>query len=475
MRGTSEKAPFSGSLPRGTTFACSTTAIRFTKVRGPRSSCRWDLCDSVGPPSIGTSSRATDFATFKFAARLLAGNIPIQSSPREPTAVRWKTASSSLPPYGRIGRWMARGFHSTQAAVHISIRHRTLADDLSAHSKAQVDGMRIAITGSSGLIGNALIPFLTTGGHSVTRVVRRDRATGPTVRWDPVLGTIDQDGLEGHDAIVHLAGENIAGGRWNARRKRAIRDSRLEGTRLLCDALNRLQKPPKTLVCASAIGFYGDRGDEVLDERFAAGEGFLADLCKEWEAITEIGAAAGHSRRQRAFRHRTLRRRAGRSPTMLTPFKLGVGGVIGSGRQYMSWIGIDDVVGAIHHAITCEALNGPVNVVAPNPVTNRDFTKTLGRVLRRPTMLPMPAFAARSRSRGDGGRIALGQHPSRAAAARRNRLQVSRRPTRTRVATRLAADRQRRLIQDADRQRSIDRARLVQPNVELVSSSRVAG
>jgi uncharacterized protein len=298
------------------------------------------------------------------------------------------------PPYGPIGRWLARGFIRRKLQSTFQYRHRTLSDDLNAHRNARVDGMRIAITGSSGLIGNSLIPFLTTGGHSLTRIVRRDRASGPNVRWDPVLGTIDQDGLEGHDAIVHLAGENISSGRWNARRKRAIRDSRLEGTRLLCDALNRLQKPPKTLVCASAIGFYGDRGDEVLDERFAAGEGFLAEVCKDWEALTE-------SVRPRGIRVVNVRfgivlsAAGGALAAMRTPFKLGVGGVIGSGRQYMSWIGIDDVVGAIHHAITCEALNGPVNVVAPNPVTNHEFTKTLGRVLRRPTVLPMPAFAAR--------------------------------------------------------------------------------
>ncbi len=298
------------------------------------------------------------------------------------------------PPYGVLGHWLGRTFIRRKLQSTFEYRHRTLADDLSAHRKAQVGTMRIAITGASGLVGSSLVPFLTTGGHTVTRIVRRDRATGPTVRWDPVLGTIDQDGLEGHDAVVHLAGENIAGGRWNARRKRAIRDSRLEGTRLICDTLNRLQKPPKILVCASAIGFYGNRGDEVLDERFEAGEGFLADLCKEWEAITE-------SVRPRGIRVVNVRfgivlsAAGGALAKMLTPFKLGVGGVIGNGRQYMSWIGIDDVIGAIHHALTCDALNGPVNVVAPNPVTNHEFTKTLGRVLRRPTVLPMPAFAAR--------------------------------------------------------------------------------
>jgi uncharacterized protein len=297
-------------------------------------------------------------------------------------------------PYGRLGRRLAREFVRRKLLSTFRYRHRTLADDLSAHGKARAESMRIVITGSSGLIGSSLAPFLTTGGHTVTRVVRRDRAGAPAVRWDPVLGTIDQEGLEGHDAVVHLAGENIAAGRWSVRQKQAIRDTRLDGTRLLCDALNRLQKPPKTLVCASAIGIYGDRGDELLDERSSFGSGFLADLCRDWEALTE----AVRPRGIRVVNVRfgiVLSAAGGALAKMLTPFKLGLGGVIGSGRQYMSWIGIDDVVGAIHHAITCDALNGPVNVVAPNPVTNRDFTKTLGRVLRRPAILPLPAFAAR--------------------------------------------------------------------------------
>jgi uncharacterized protein (TIGR01777 family) len=300
-------------------------------------------------------------------------------------------------PFGLVGKWLGGRFVRRKLEATFRYRHQTLAADLNAHLKARAltgtDCMRIVVSGSGGLIGGSLIPFLTTGGHSVTRLVRRDRASGPAVRWDPVLGTIDQDGLEGHDAIVHLAGENISS-RWNERTKKRIRDSRLDGTRLLCDAINRLQKPPKTLVCASAIGFYGDRGDELLDERFEGGSGFLADLCKDWEAITE-------SVRPRGIRVVNVRFGIVLSPAggalakMLTPFKLGGGGVIGSGRQYMSWIAIDDVVGAIHHAITCDTLNGPVNVVAPNPVTNRDFTKTLGHVLRRPSIFPLPAFLAR--------------------------------------------------------------------------------
>jgi uncharacterized protein (TIGR01777 family) len=257
--------------------------------------------------------------------------------------------------------------------------------------------MKILVTGSTGLVGSALVASLTTGGHSVTRLVRRTTSRPslePTVHWDPILGTIDHEGLEGHDTVVHLAGANISAGRWNARQKKAIRDSRLHGTRMVCDALLRLRHPPKTLVCASAIGIYGNRGDEVLDEKSPAGNGFLAEVCRDWEATTE-------SVRVRGIRVVNLRFGIVLSPAggalakMLLPFKLGLGGVIGSGRQYWSWIGIDDVVGSIHHALISEHLNGPVNAVSPNPSTNRDFTKTLGHVLKRPTVFPMPAFAAR--------------------------------------------------------------------------------
>ncbi len=307
-------------------------------------------------------------------------------------------------PFGWIGRQLGGRFVRRKLQSTFAYRHRTTADDLNAVRRAQAasadgpnvgaNGMRIVVTGASGLIGSSLVPFLTTAGESVTRLVRRDRSGANVVRWDPVLGTIDRDGLEGHDAIVHLAGESISSGRWNERTKKRIRDSRLEGTRLLCDAINRLQKPPNTLVCASAIGFYGNRGDEVLDERFAVGEGFLAEVCKDWEAITE-------SVRPRGIRVVNVRFGVVLSPgggalaKMLTPFKFGAGGVIGSGRQYWSWVAIDDVIGAIYHALKCDALNGPVNVVAPNPATNREFTTILGRVLRRPTIVPLPAFAAR--------------------------------------------------------------------------------
>lgn len=305
-------------------------------------------------------------------------------------------------PYGALGR-LALPYLRRKLQATFAYRHRTMAADLICHRRTEgTHPMKILVTGSHGLIGSALVPFLTTGGHSVTRLVRRETARPcgePTVRWDPILGTIDQQGLEGHDAVVHLAGENISAGRWNERQKKAIRDSRLHGTQMICDALRGLRQPPRVLVCASAIGFYGDRGDEILDEKSPPGSGFLVDVCRDWEAITE-------SVRLRGIRVVNLRFGIVLSPAggalakMLLPVKLGLGGVIGSGKQYWSWVDIDDVVGAIAHSLNSEHLNGPVNAVSPHPATNRDFTKTLGKVLGRPTVLPMPAFAAR---------LALGQ------------------------------------------------------------------
>jgi hypothetical protein len=254
--------------------------------------------------------------------------------------------------------------------------------------------MKVLVTGASGLIGSALVPQLAKTGHSVTRLVRAAPPPGiAAVPWDPAAGRIDPAKLEEFDAVVHLAGENIAG-RWTPEKKARIRDSRVEGTRLLAEALARLVHPPKTLLCASAIGYYGDRGDELLTEASAAGKGFLADTCREWEAAAQPAAQKGI----RVVHLRigvVLSPRGGALKQMLLPFQLGLGGVVGSGRQYFSWIAIDDLVGVFLHALTNESLRGAVNAVAPEPVTNRVVTKTLGAVLARPTIFPMPAFAAR--------------------------------------------------------------------------------
>ncbi|MBI4736139.1 MAG: TIGR01777 family protein [candidate division NC10 bacterium] len=253
--------------------------------------------------------------------------------------------------------------------------------------------MRIAVSGSSGLVGSALVSSLTAGGHRVIRLVRRSPG-GADVAWSPAEGVRDLSKLEGLDGVVHLAGENIAAGRWTATRKAEIRRSRVEGTRRLCEALAALAGRPRVLVSASAIGLYGDRGAEILAEDSAAGSDFLAGVCREWEAATEPASRAGIRVVQLRF-GMILSPAGGALRKMLLPFKLGAGGRIGGGTQYVSWIGIDDAVGAIHHAIVTESLQGPVNAVAPAPVTNAEYTRTLARVLSRPAVAPMPAFAAR--------------------------------------------------------------------------------
>jgi len=256
--------------------------------------------------------------------------------------------------------------------------------------------MNVLVSGSTGLVGTALIPALTAAGHEVIRLVR-SKSRSPSkelIGWDPEAKYIDAAGLEGLGAVVHLAGEPIASGRWNPLKKARIRDSRVRGTHLLCEALAHTAKPPAVLICASAIGFYGDRGDEVLTESSSYGTGFLAEVCRDWETVTDVARHKGIRVVNVRFGV-ILSARGGALAKMLTPFKMGVGGIIGSGRQYMSCIAIDDCIGAMLHALAASALSGPVNVVGPVPVTNREFTKTLGKVLGRPTIFPMPAFAAR--------------------------------------------------------------------------------
>jgi uncharacterized protein len=254
--------------------------------------------------------------------------------------------------------------------------------------------MHVVVSGSRGLVGSALVPFLTTGGHRVTRLVRGAAANSGEAAWNPARGLAEPSRFDGVDAVVHLAGENIAAGRWTPARKAEIRQSRVEGTRSLCESLARLAHPPKLLVSASAIGFYGDRGAQTLTEESGAGSGFLHDVCREWEAATEPAFRAGIRVVNLRF-GMVLSAAGGALQKMLPPFKFGLGGRIGSGAQFMSWIAIDDAVGAIRHALSAESLWGPVNVVAPTPVTNAEFTRTLARVLRRPAFMPIPSFVAR--------------------------------------------------------------------------------
>ncbi|MFL5496449.1 MAG: TIGR01777 family oxidoreductase [Gemmatimonadales bacterium] len=292
----------------------------------------------------------------------------------------------------------------------LAYRHALLRDDLEAHGRfGQSGGLRVAVSGASGLLGRALLPFLTTGGHEVLRLVRGHHSPPqPTneVYWNLQTGRIETDKLEGLDGIVHLAGENI-GARWTKDRKRRIRDSRGLGTRFLCEALARLRRKPKVLVTASAVGIYGNRGDELLTEGSAtlAPPDFLVEVGREWEAATEPARAAGIRVVMTRF-GMMLSPAGGVLAKMLPAFRAGLGGPLGSGSQWMSWISIDDAVGAVHHAIMTEELSGAVNTTAPQPVTNREFTATLGRVLGRPALLPVPAPGLRF-ALGEMGRVAV--------------------------------------------------------------------
>ena len=256
--------------------------------------------------------------------------------------------------------------------------------------------MKILITGASGLVGSRLMPALKSLGHEAIGLSReKSKPRGDSAFWDPQGGFIDSGALAGCDAAVNLAGESIAAGRWNAKRKRAIRDSRVNATTTIAQALATLEPRPRVFVNASAVGYYGSRGDELLDESSPSGSGdFLSGVCRDWEAATEPARRAGIRVVMTRF-GMILSKQGGALATMLTPFSLGLGGKVGRGQQYMSWIAIDDVVGAIVHCLQTETIGGPVNVVAPQPVTNAEFTKTLGHVLSKPTIFPMPAFAAK--------------------------------------------------------------------------------
>lgn len=273
-------------------------------------------------------------------------------------------------------------------------RHDTLGADLALHSQLELSPMRVAITGSSGLLGTDLRHLLTTGGHTVHRIVRRaDQRGRGDVLWKPREGVVEGlDNLEGVDAIVHLAGENIAAGRWTRDRKRRIRDSRVQGTESLVQAISRLARKPRVMVCASAIGIYGDNGDQWLDEDSASGAGFLADVGRELEEAA-LEAEQYGVRVVLARFGIILSPKGGALAKMLPAFRAGVAGRLGPGNQYMSWVGIDDAAAALLHAIAHDDIRGPMNVTAPNPVTNAEFTRVLARILGRFVGPPAPALA----------------------------------------------------------------------------------
>jgi uncharacterized protein (TIGR01777 family) len=254
--------------------------------------------------------------------------------------------------------------------------------------------MNVLVSGATGLVGSALSKELEDKGHGVIALSRSKPSSDDTIRWDPSRGQIDASRLEGIDAVVHLAGENIVG-RWTEEKRRKILDSRVQGTRLLAETIAGLSEKPRAMVCASAIGYYGDRGNELLREESEPGDAFLSEVVKEWEAAAEPA-------READIRVANLRFGIILSPedgalgTTLPLFKLGGGGKVGSGRQWWSWVALDDVVGALVHALENEEVEGPVNVVSPNPMTNAEYTKVLGDVLNRPTFLPAPAPALRA-------------------------------------------------------------------------------
>ena len=300
-------------------------------------------------------------------------------------------------PMGTAGRLLGGSSLEAELGRLFRFRHRRLNHDLDRIARyGNGTPLRVAITGSRGLIGRTLCNVLTTGGHHVVRLVRsREAQTLEDAFWDPIEGTVEEERLENLDSVVHLAGEPLLGLRWTEEKKARIWASRVEGTEHLSRALARLRRPPKVLVSASAVGFYGDRGDQSLNESAKPGTGFLAELCQAWEAATRpatrMGIRVVHLRTGLA-----LTPAGGALGTMLVPFKTGVGGRIGSGRQYMSWIDHDDLLSMIIHVIHTPSIRGAVNATAPYPVPNSTFTGTLGRVLQRPTFIPIPALAVQT-------------------------------------------------------------------------------
>lgn len=301
-------------------------------------------------------------------------------------------------PFGPAGELAAGAIeHRIQRAFRF--RHDTLRDDLSSMQQHASSGPRtILISGATGLIGRTLIPMLTAMGFRVKRLVRNEPRSAEDIRWDPARGQLDASALDGIDAAIHLSGESIASGRWTTDRKREILDSRVKGTTLLSETLARMARPPKVLISASAIGIYGDRGDELLTEQSPLRTGpdsyFVEQVGHVWEASTEPAERAG-IRVARSRFGLILTPAGGALAAMLPAFQAGVGGRMGNGEQWMSWISIDDVLGALHHILLTENLRGPVNLTGPTPVRNKEFAETLAHVLHRPSLLPAPAAALR--------------------------------------------------------------------------------
>lgn len=297
-------------------------------------------------------------------------------------------------PAGKLGRVLARKFVERELKRVFTYRHAVTANDLKLHALfAAAPKLRVAITGGTGLVGTGLTALLQGAGHSVV-VISRSRKRD-SIYWNPASGEIEHEKLEGTDAVINLSGENVASGRWNERRKQEIMQSRVLGTKLICETIAKLKRKPGVLVSASAIGVYGNRRAQICTEETSVGDNFLAEVGVAWEAATNAASDAGI----RVVLPRigiVITPEGGALSKMLLPFLCGVGGRVGDGSQFMSWISYDDTIYALYSLLLDARFSGPVNLTAPDPVTNSEFTTTLGRVLKRPTVLPAPAFALRA-------------------------------------------------------------------------------
>ncbi len=297
-------------------------------------------------------------------------------------------------PLSWVSHYLLKPYIHHELEELFSYRHRVIFNDLLAHQRAKGEEMpqRILVAGGTGFIGRHLIPFLTTGGHEVSRLVRHPvESKGTDIYWNPAKGELNPELLEGFDAVINLAGENISQGKWTPEVKNRIIESRVKGTHLLSQTLAGLKKKPTVFISASAIGYYGDRDDEIMYVDKAPGNGFLAEVCWKWEQAADPARAAGI----RVVHPRigiVLSPDGGILKKMLSTFKWGLGGTLGTGKHYMSWITIDDLIYAMHYVLHRKSIQGPLNLVGPNPVTNAEFTKILSRVLWRPALLPTPAI-----------------------------------------------------------------------------------
>jgi uncharacterized protein len=348
----------------------------------------WTLVHHAVDDGTGFADEQTDgpFASWRHEHRFSSGG---------PERSVLEDRISYQLPFGSAGQLVVGGQFERRLNDLFRFRHARTKLDLARHAGAGlVRPQRIAISGASGLIGSQLVPFLRTGGHDVVRLVRGRPSADDEIAWDPASGQIDAASLEGMDAVIHLAGASIAGARWTKSWKAAILSSRLQGTSLLTETLARLQRPPRVLVSASGIGYYGDAGDALLTEESPQGTGFLADVCRAWEEATAPAAASGIRVVLPRFGV-VLSGRGGLLARLVPPFRFGAGGPLGSGEQFISWIALDDLLGILLQAIADDRLAGPVNAVAPQAVSNRVFAETLGRVLGRPALLRTPAPALR--------------------------------------------------------------------------------